>query len=162
MQRVSKAELLADATQRYNTKKFADGRRDDNAPITDKKGVDNLEVSSFTMKKKHFWYDTNHEWLGAIKSNYQYERLNLGVGMTYIFLNPTGDAAHRFDAVPEDSTMEARYLIYSPYVDLTGGMPGPPLVIIKESMLRANAFVLGGCFECGALHCSTMDAGDLY
>ena len=162
MGRVPRADLLKDATERYNTKKVADGRRDDNAPIQDGQYVDTLEVSSFRMKKKYPWYSDNYEWVAAIHSKYQYTPLNLGRGWTYIFRDPAGDTAHRFVAVPEDPTLKVRYLIYSPYVDLTGGKPGPPLIIIKKSKLRADSFVLGGCFECGALHCSSMDAGDLY
>ena len=155
----TKDELLNDAIGRYNLAKFADARRDDQAEIDTGGAVEGLRVSTFKMNKKHFWNQTRYKWVGAVLSNKPYARLRLGAGMNYVYLNDQGDEAHRYVVVPDDNSPEVWYLSVAPGVDLTHKKPGPPLIIMKKvGLTNTDEFVLGGCFECGALHCSTMNA----
>jgi hypothetical protein len=124
-----------------------------------------IVVSAWSMEKIDGSTPEVHHWVGAFKSNRPYDRLGFGARMNYIFLLGSGDPRHRLVVVPEDMTLNMRYLVYDPTVDLTEGHPDPPLVFkkkIDDDPRFTDSFVIGGCVECPIGHCSVTDAGGLY
>jgi hypothetical protein len=158
------AALLKEARDDYRTVRERPERRNDNAQISNDRPVQGIVVSAWSMEKIDGTIPEVHHWVGAFKSNRPYERLGFGRGMNYIFLLGSGDARHRLVVVPEDMSLDPRYLVYDPAIDLTEGHPDPPLAFKKkiDDPRFIDAFVIGGCVECPIGHCSVTDAGDAY
>jgi hypothetical protein len=158
------AALLKEARDDYRTVRERPERRNDNAQISKDRAVEGIVVSAWSMEKIDGTIPEVHHWVGAFKSNRPYERLGFGRGMNYIFLLGSGDARHRLVVVPEDMSLDPRYLVYDPAIDLTEGHPDPPLAFKKkiDDPRFIDAFVIGGCVECPIGHCSVTDAGDAY
>ena len=159
-----KGALLKEAREQYNTDTASPLTKDDDqAPIPDGYAVRDLQASAFKMKKK-LLHGSDHDWVGAIRTNMPYSPMGLGVGMNYIFRLPVSDPDHELVVVPEDTNVPAHYLRYDRYLDLTGGHRGPPLLIRKSVKVgvRDVATAIGGCIECSIGHCSTIVAGDPY
>ena len=163
--RLSPGGLLKEAQSQYHLGDNIPARDDAAAKIDPTPAVEGLEVSTFKMKKKFLHFPKMH-WVGAIRSNKAYLPMHLGPGLNYVFLDKkAADDAHMYVVVPEAPGYKPYYLIRDPSSDLAHGNPGMPLVIRKivKRMMRDDAFVIGGCFECPQTgHCGTMKAGDEY
>jgi hypothetical protein len=159
-----KAALLKEATEQYKFDSLKARAKDDPAaPIDKLLAVEGLKAHAVKMNKK-LLHGSDHDWVGAIWTNMAYDPMGLGPGMNYIFRLPTSHPDSELVVVPADKSYPARYLSYNPYLDLSRGQHGAPLLIRKSAVVgtKSDAIAIGGCIECSIGHCSTLQAGDLY
>lgn len=156
--------LLAEAQHEYWLTRETPAVEKAGVKIGHGQPVMKIEVSSIEMHRKNMAAPEKHHWVGALRSDTQYDGLGLGVGYNYVFYIAGQDAAHSYVVVPEDKSLPVRYLVYDPTNDLMQGMFDAPLAIKGKVMVKTDNITIGGCFEgpCTTGHCSTTDAGDLY